>query len=399
MKRLIYSPMINVWIQTDTGVFDLSPYVTDFQIDRRVNEVSLATVSFRNPRVTDERDPSKTRFMFTEHIANDGTVRPMFHPMDPITITLTRLKGRPIQVFTGYCDTTPYVQLKPGIAKLDASCTLKRLEYTYWDPALLFVRNFMEKNGWGISPQGTALSPDAEKRRVKNNDSSIGFLLYSVLTEIGGWSDKNIFIQELPGDKIAKMVRKLYQDTTRANNAALTDFHKFLGDVIGSAKYGSAGGGGGGGDEGQNNAATPDWFKNHEGELYRATTYGPDPATGNMSGSAMEGGIGLKYSSQKLYDEPKDPMTGPYVIACDPNVIPPNTKVYIWPNPFNYDGTFEMADTGGAFHTGDKHIDIYNSAGAEQTASWPHGGWNNVKGLNNDEEAQGGGKWCKVKKA
>ena len=65
MKRLIYSPQINVWIKTDTGVFDLSPYVTEFNIDRRINEKSMAKVSFRNPKIQDINDSTKTKFMFT----------------------------------------------------------------------------------------------------------------------------------------------------------------------------------------------------------------------------------------------------------------------------------------------------------------------------------------------
>ena len=176
MKRLVYSPSVNVWVRTDTGVFDLSPYVMDVSIDRRVGQVSAARVTFRNPRVTDERDQTKTRFMFTEHIADDGSVRPMFHPMDPIVITLTRLKGHPVQVFTGYCDTTPYVQLFPGTAQISASCTLKRLKYTYWDPGLPFVIEYLSKLGWG-GQNGTIINISAEASQGGLNDSSIGYLL------------------------------------------------------------------------------------------------------------------------------------------------------------------------------------------------------------------------------
>jgi hypothetical protein len=247
MKRLVYSPSVGVWIQTDTGVFDLSPYVTEFSIDRRVNEVSQATVTFRNPKVTDERNPDRTRFLFTEHIANDGTVRPMFHPMDSIIITLTRLKGRPIQVFTGFCDTTPYIQLMPGTATLTASCTLKKLQYTYWDPALPFVRDFMLANGWGVTDSGIALNASVEEGSRKVRDSSIGFLLYNVLKEIGGWSENNIYIQGLPRS-IEAIVRSLYRDTTKENIAANKDFYKFLGDTIGASSYGSVGTGGNPGD-------------------------------------------------------------------------------------------------------------------------------------------------------
>jgi hypothetical protein len=241
MKRLVYSPSVNAWVKTDTGVFDLSPYITDFQIDRRIGQVSSATVSFRNPRVTDERDPKRTRFLFTEHIGNDGSVRPMFHPMDPIIITLTRLKGRPIQVFTGYCDTTPYVQLLPGVASITASCTLKRLQYTYWDPALPFVREFMLANGWAVQDQGVAINYNVEEQNSTSTDGNIGSLLYKILKEIGGWNDKNIYIQGLP-DNIKTIVSKLYKDTAKESASSIKEFDDFLNKTIGGSAYGGMAG-------------------------------------------------------------------------------------------------------------------------------------------------------------
>jgi len=240
MKRLVYSPSVNVWIKSDSGVFDLSPYITDVQVDRRINATSYARIEFRNPRISDETS-GQIRSMFTEHIGSDGSIRPMFHPMDPITITMTRLKGRPIQVFTGYCDTTPHVQLLPGIVAIDASCTLKRLQYTYWDPALPFVRAFMDAHGWGVTLDGTALSPEKEARKTTGlNDTSIGNLLYSILTEIGGWNGDNIYIQELPGEQISEIVRKLYADAAKESASSIKEFHQYLNNIIGASKYGNS---------------------------------------------------------------------------------------------------------------------------------------------------------------
>lgn len=238
MKRLVYSPSVCAWVKTDTGVFDLSPYITNFSIDRRVNEVSSAALTFRNPKVPDTRDPSKELFLFTQNVANDGSVRPMFHPMDPIIITLTRIKGRPVQVFTGYCDTTPYVQLYPGTAQLTASCTLKRLMHTYWDPALPFVRDFMIQNGWFITDSGTAINANAEQKRGQLNDSSIGFLLYKVLTDVGGWDKDNINIQGLP-PKIGELVANIYKNVYQEEMDSIKEFHDFLHKIVGAAKYGS----------------------------------------------------------------------------------------------------------------------------------------------------------------
>jgi len=411
MKRLVYSPSINVWVKSDSGIFDLSPYVTNCMIDRRINSVSYADVTFRNPKISDPDFKTKNRFLFTEHrrVNADNAIEygPMFHPMDPIIITMTRLRGRPIQVFTGFCDTTPYVQLYPGTAKLTASCTLKRLQYTYWDPALNFARQFLEKNGWAITPTGTAFN-SAPQNTGNLNDSSIGFLLYKLLEEVGGWDPNDIYIQELPGTKISQLVTKLYQDTSREEASSIKDFHKFLSEIIGSAKYGNAGMGGttgGGGNtggttnnDGNNNANAPQWFKNHEGEIFEATIYGPEPSTGTLSG--IEGGTGLAYSNRTLNSGIVDPMNGPYVIAANKSDIPKNAKVYIWPNPFNYDGTFEMADTGSSsyFYPGSKHIDIYNSAGSAIASNTPHGGWNNVTGLSGFSP-KFGGEGVRVKRA
>jgi len=240
MKRLIYSPSVNVWVRTDTGVFDLSPYVTNFTIDRRVNQVSSASISFRNPKVPDSK--GKERFLFTEHPSNSAngqtTYGPMFHPMDPIIITMTRLKGRPVQVFTGYCDTVPYVQLFPGVTTLTASCTLKRLLYTFWDPALPFVRDFMNKTGWQVSPNGTAYN-EVPKNTGNLNDSSIGYLLYKVLEDVGGWDPDNIYIQELPGKNIGQLVTNLYKEVEKEEASSIKDFHNFLKDIIGKSAYGS----------------------------------------------------------------------------------------------------------------------------------------------------------------
>jgi len=248
MKRLVYSPSIKVWVKTDSGVINLTPYVTECRVSRKVNEVSQAEIEFRNPRITQNGKP---RFMFTQHENEDGSVRPVFHPMDPIVITLERLHGKQIQVFTGYCDTTPYVQLVPGVARIKASCTLKRLLYTYWDPGLNFTRDFMKNYGWDLGAKGQVVNQDestaAEASRnadtpiksVNLNDSSIGNLLYATLNEVGGWNPGNIYIQPLPTN-ISSIVGNLFDELTKENSKANEELSKFLKDAIGSGSFGYA---------------------------------------------------------------------------------------------------------------------------------------------------------------
>lgn len=241
MDRLVYSPSIKAWIKTDTGVVDLSPYITDCKIERKINEISKLEVIFRNPKVLQRGVP---RFLFTQGVRGDGNIGPVFHPMDPITVVLQRIANRPIQVFTGYCDTVPYVQLFPGLARITASCTLKRLEYTYWDPALKFVSDFMKEYGWLLGTDGVVraggsnqVNPQDDLRKTSLNDSSIGHLLYAVLNKAGGWNDKNIYIQPLPNN-IGAITVKLFDQINKDNKQVNEEISRFLRDIIGNGEFG-----------------------------------------------------------------------------------------------------------------------------------------------------------------
>jgi len=252
MKRLVYSPSVKVWVRSDSGVVDLTPYVTECKIERKVDDLSKLEVIFRNPKILQDGKP---RFLFTQRVQDNGELGPVFHPMDPITVILERIQGRPIQAFTGYCDTVPYVQLFPGLTRITASCTLKRLMYTFWDPALPFVTEFMREYGWelggdGMARQGGSGNPDEEDktedtakitRAIGNthlNDNSIGYLLYAVLNEIGGWDSNNIYIQPLP-DNISTTVQKLFDEFSEDNKDVNKEIGKLIKDIIGNGQFGN----------------------------------------------------------------------------------------------------------------------------------------------------------------
>lgn len=264
MKRLVYAPQINVWVKSEYGIIDLSPYVTDFEINRKVDEVSSAKVSFRNPKeVGPDGEP---RFMFTQHpVENeDGSYsyKPLFYPMDPIIITLTRLRGYPVQVFTGYCDTTPYIQLFPGTATIKASCTLKRLLYTFWDPGLPFVNEYLVSLGWGQGDPNNSskiINPQAETANKTNlglTDGSFGFLIYRILQDIGNWSHDDIYVQGIPGEAIDKVVDGIYTEMTGEAKASFAEYREFLKKVIGTSTVGGAVGNGGTGNSTNTNGGS-----------------------------------------------------------------------------------------------------------------------------------------------
>jgi hypothetical protein len=189
--------------------------------------------------------------LFTENVRPDGSIGPLLHPMDPIIITLTRLRGRPIQVFTGYCDSTPYLQLFPGTVTIRASCTLKRLMHTYWDPGLDFTIQFLREYGWfPDTAHGGISAPQKELQALKSvndfNDGSIANLLAAVLINIGGWDKSTIYIEPLPkgiGPLVVKLFNQ-FQDDAKATTEVQERFEDLLTSLIGSGSFGTGNPGG-----------------------------------------------------------------------------------------------------------------------------------------------------------
>lgn len=148
MERLVYSPKVYAWVEVvnsvspplgnNTNILNISDYIVSGNVHRVRNAVSTWQLSLRNPKK-----------IFTPP---DGQI---FHPMDKITIFMERLPGNPVQVLTGFIDKAPIYQMYPGNITIQGSCTLKRLQYTYWDPALPFVITYLTERGWIADGNGT----------------------------------------------------------------------------------------------------------------------------------------------------------------------------------------------------------------------------------------------------
>jgi hypothetical protein len=238
LRRFVYSP--KVWAYVKTGntsksVVDISTFLVSGSINRRLNAVSTADLTIRNPYRRWTRKGA-----------------PTFHPMDPLTIYMMRAPGHPVQVFTGYLDSTPYYQMYPGTVTLRASCTLKRLLYEHFDMALPFTQQFMMQYGWvPDNKSGMMINIPAELPTLASTgyftDSGIGSLLYATLQHIGGWDPKSIFIEKLPTGLQGKLA-KLFNQYRADNQAAIKDFETLLEKYIGPGEYGGGGDTSGGGD-------------------------------------------------------------------------------------------------------------------------------------------------------
>ena len=221
-KTFVYSPEVKVVIE---GV-DVSADVISGSVNRVVDAVSTLTLTLSN------KD-----FRYTAHH--------QFKRMDRVVVWLRRV-GAPVKVFTGYLNVVPGLQLYPSTVRLEASCTLKRLLYTYWDPGLDASRELLDQARipWGTHPEGgqatgadtddsddededadddgsgidtgvggglAGIIPDAIDKGALDtqepsvngladdlSDSGLGMILMNVLTKAGGWDPDMVEIENFP---------------------------------------------------------------------------------------------------------------------------------------------------------------------------------------------------------
>ena len=110
---LVYSPDIRVFIRSfSTGkIREVSNDVESWSMSRRTSAISDFTAKLDNVR---------------------GKYNHVTEVQDTITVFLRRLNY--LQCFTGYVSLSPVEQALPGLVSLKAQCTLKKIEFTYWDP-------------------------------------------------------------------------------------------------------------------------------------------------------------------------------------------------------------------------------------------------------------------------
>lgn len=237
MKRLVYSPKVNAYIKADSGIIDISDYVTSGSVERKLDQVSTAKLTIRNP------NKKWTDVHTKDPVSGEALIEPMFHPMDPIVIFMQRLQNRPVQVFTGFLDRTPYLQLHPATIELSASCTLKKLQYTYFDAGLPFFNDFLVAHGWNVV-EGTGIvnqeEPAQGEKAVNKGtmtDSGFGELLLAVMEDIGNWPKSTIYIERIPQDLI-ELVTELFEEGSKEAKESNELMRHVLHKIIGTASLG-----------------------------------------------------------------------------------------------------------------------------------------------------------------
>lgn len=193
MPSFIYAPQIKVYVETGGNLLnkrirrqtlDVSEDLVRGRMTRRVDGVSDFSFTLLNPRRKYDQ---------------------VFTPNDRITVLMKRVTW--LRVFTGYLNQVPLMTAWPRDVELTASCSMKRLQYWYWDPESAYTQQ-MIMNALG-----------AARGSGKNTDGGMTNVVLSVLKEVVGWPEAKAHIAKIPDDwfdmayKIAESVDKSAQES------------------------------------------------------------------------------------------------------------------------------------------------------------------------------------------
>ncbi len=249
MRRIAYSPEVRVYIQPNekkengelVDPIDISKDIIEGSIERRSNDISTARFVLQGRRLGKENDSdSTTSILLSKKI----------RPMDRIVVYLKKTK--PMLVFSGYIDLVPLGQFVPEPVVIEASCSLKRLQYTYWDPTLPNVMQALIQMGMIVQKNESGFNvfqpPGADSTGTGAiEDQGFPKLLSFLLLDVGGWDPKTVFIEPLPQewlDLVEPMFRTFVTEDQTWESAK-----EFLDAWLG-ASGGDSGGGDGEGDNG-----------------------------------------------------------------------------------------------------------------------------------------------------
>jgi hypothetical protein len=190
----MYAPGVKIYISTqNNGIIDVSGDVTQGTMVRRSDGVSTFSFSLQNP--------------FRKYAG-------IFTPNDRIIVMMKRISW--VRVFTGYLNQVPLVTAWPSTVQMTASCSLKRLQYWFWDPGLPASQNMVAQ----------AMSSAANA-----DDGGTAAAVLAVLQNVVGWPSTNVHIAGMPqgwSTWAYKIAQEIKADSADADSLA-QQFYASLG--------------------------------------------------------------------------------------------------------------------------------------------------------------------------
>ncbi|WP_307545273.1 C40 family peptidase [Streptomyces sp. V3I8] len=208
IPNFVMAPGVKVYIATErNGIIDVSDDLVDGEMIRRSDGVSSFRFSLQNVRRK-----------------YDG----ILSPNDRVAVQMKRLKW--VQVYTGYLNKVPLVTAWPRVVHLTSSCSLKRLQYWYWDShaeaSQMMVRQALEDAG----------------KESGVSDGGMTNVALTVLKKVVGWPASKVHITKIPGNwygVVETLAKQIDAELDEADKVA-----RALYDSLGPASVGSGGAGG-----------------------------------------------------------------------------------------------------------------------------------------------------------
>lgn len=171
MQRFIYTPRVEAYIRLESlgRIIDVTDDIVAGSVTRRLNGMSEAQLQLQNKH---------GRYTL-------GSKGNKISSMDRIVIRASRV-GQPFNIFAGYIDESPHYQLYSGPVNVRASCVLKLLQHTYFDPGLQSVASVFNKAGFIADLSGTGALHTTQAFDSLDSTGNVRDLLINVLADIGG---------------------------------------------------------------------------------------------------------------------------------------------------------------------------------------------------------------------
>ncbi|MCX4799548.1 C40 family peptidase [Streptomyces sp. NBC_01242] len=205
IPNFVLAPGVKCYIATEKhGIIDVSDDLVDGEMVRRSDGVSSFQFSLQNVRRK-----------------YDGVLT----PNDRIAVQMKRLKW--VQVYTGYLNKVPLVTAWPRVVHLTSSCSLKRLQYWYWDSHAEASQTMVRQ----------ALEDAAKESGV--SDGGMTNVILTILKKVVGWPESKAHIAKIPGNwygVIETLAKQIDAELDDADKIART-----LLESLGTASVGTGG--------------------------------------------------------------------------------------------------------------------------------------------------------------
>lgn len=222
MQRFVYVPRLEAYIMAESQqkVIDVTDDIISGNLTHRVNGISEAmlTLQNKNGRYLKPAQTSGPRSM-------------VFNPMDRIIIKASRM-GEPFLLFSGYLDESDYYQLYPQPISLKASCSLKLLQHTYFDPGLPAFMQFFQKYGFVYDPKTGQMTDNTGGFGNLGIGGGVHKLIEGALTDIAGWPIQAIDVHDLP-ESFYDSITRMMKDAASEDEQAFAELQDRLRALLG----------------------------------------------------------------------------------------------------------------------------------------------------------------------